>query len=146
MAEKQQSKTAKGCLVLVALVTFLMLIGVFGSGDRPAAKDAATPAAKDAATQTKKDYAKRGDIVTPNPEYLNVCMDTPEGMKEAAKWYKDHAELWRVIARYGGTTVGPNDRMKVLDPVVGWTMARVRLMPAERKERECYCLIELVKH
>ena len=133
MAEKEQSKTAK-ILVLIGLLTILALFLIFDDSETPAA------------TQPKKDYAKRGDIVTPNPDYLNVCMDTPEGMKEAAKWYKDHAELWRVIARYGGTTVGPNDRMKVLDPVVGWTMARVRLMPAERKERECYCLIELVKH
>ena len=133
MAEKEQSKTAK-ILVLIGLLTILALFLIFDDSETPAA------------TQTKKDHAKRGDIVTPNPNYLNVCMDTPEGMKEAAKWYKDHAELWRVIARYGGTTVGPNDRMKVLDPVVGWTMARVRLMPAERKERECYCLIELVKH
>ena len=135
--------------LLLALLGFVILlwIGVrFAEPPGPREDRPPKPAVKDAATQTKEDYAKRGDIVTPNPDYLNVCMDTPEGMKEAAKWYKDHAELWRVIARYGGTTVGPNDRMKVLDPVVGWTMARVRLMPAEREERECYCLIELVKH
>ena len=140
--EKRTVISAKQIIVAIGAFALLGLIGVrFAEPPDPREDRPPKPAA-----EKKKDHAKRGDIVTPNPAYLNVCMDTPEGMKEAAKWYKDHAELWRVIARYGGTTVGPNDRMKVLDPVVGWTMARVRLMPAEREERECYCLIELVKH
>ena len=137
MAEKQQSKTAKGCLVLVALVTFLMLIGVFSDGDRPANKNAATPA--------RKDYPKRGDIVTPNPGYLRACMNTKEGLSELIRWQNagDAQEMALTMARMGGQVFEATDQLKVLDPVAGFGVSKIRVVSTER---ECYCLIELVKH